>query len=111
MIRFIPTTPARAAGTALLLAAGIATSAQAATPAAGETASDGKGRRFYESVCALCHEADIGPVLLGRSLPPEYFTSVVRSGLNAMPAFRVTDIDDATLQAVAEYLSASKPKQ
>ncbi|ENO84944.1 c-type cytochrome [Thauera linaloolentis] len=106
MIRFNPTPALRTTGSALLLALGLAASAQAASPAS----ADDKGRRFYEKVCARCHEADIGPVLLGRRLPPVFFKTIARSGFNAMPAFRITDVDEATLQAVAEYLSTSKPK-
>ncbi len=94
-----------AAALALALGASVA----AAQDAAPKVAPDA-GKRFYEKVCARCHEAGIGPVLLGRNLPPALFTTIARSGLNAMPAFRVSDIDDQTLQAVAEYLSASKAK-
>jgi len=47
-------------------------------------------------------------VLLGRGLPPEAFQYFVRHGSGPMPAFRVTDIDDATLKELAQYLSTSK---
>ena len=60
------------------------------------------------SICAKCHEAGVGPNLKGRGLPPEYFAAIARNGFNAMPAFRVTDIDDATLQSLGEYLSQTK---
>jgi mono/diheme cytochrome c family protein len=66
------------------------------------------GQTFYQKVCAKCHEAGIGPVLLGRGLPPEAFQYFVRHGSGPMPAFRVTDIDDATLKELAQYLSTSK---
>jgi len=66
------------------------------------------GQNFYQKVCAKCHEAGIGPVLLGRGLPPEAFQYFVRHGSGPMPAFRVTDIDDATLKELAQYLSTSK---
>ena len=82
------------AGAALL--AGTA-SAQTITP----------GQQFYQKVCAKCHEAGIGPVLLGRDLPPATITLIARYGLNAMPAFRHTDIDDATLEQLAAYVSTS----
>jgi len=39
------------------------------------------------------------------------FKLIPRSGLRAMPAFRVSDIDDATLQSLATYLANAKPKQ
>lgn len=69
-----------------------------------------KGQQFYQKVCARCHEAGIGPVITGRGLPEATYVYMARHGLNAMPAFRVTDIDDATLQELAKYLSATQPK-
>lgn len=107
MTIFAPAAALRAAGTAVLLTLGLAAAAAAADPAP----TNDKGRRFYEKVCARCHEAGIGPVLLGRGLPPAMFTTIARAGLNGMPAFRVSDVDDATLQAVADYLATSKAKE
>lgn len=73
--------------------------------AASDPQSIGAGQRFFEKTCAKCHTADIGPELRGRQLPPEYFVAIARNGLNAMPAFRITDIDDATLLEVGKYLA------
>lgn len=70
----------------------------------------GKGQQFYQQVCAKCHEAGIGPVITGRGLPEATYVYMARNGFNAMPAFRLSDIDDATLQDLAKYLSATKPK-
>lgn len=70
-----------------------------------------KGQQFYQKVCARCHEAGIGPVITGRGFSPAVYTTIARSGLNAMPAFRLSDIDDATLLDLAQYLSNTKPKQ
>jgi mono/diheme cytochrome c family protein len=69
-----------------------------------------KGQQFFQKVCAKCHETGIGPVITGRGLPEATYVYMARHGQNAMPAFRVTDIDDATLQELAKYLSATKPK-
>jgi len=69
-----------------------------------------QGQQFYQKVCAKCHEAGIGPVLLGRGLPETTFTYFVRHGNGPMPAFRMTDIDDATLRELASYLSKSPAK-
>jgi hypothetical protein len=33
---------------------------------------------------------------------------IARNGMNAMPSFRVTDIDDATLEDLANYLSKTE---
>lgn len=92
------------------LAAGLSGMALAATAAPPQTI--GPGQRYYEKICAKCHEAGIGPVLKGRGLSPETVIVFARIGVNAMPAFRVTDIDDATLRDVGVYLSkAPAPAQ
>lgn len=79
------------------------------TAVAQEPANIGKGRQYFEKVCAKCHETGVGPVLKGRDLPEATYIIIARLGRNAMPAFRITDIDDDTLIAVAKYL-ASTPK-
>lgn len=88
---------------AVALLSGLTASAFAADPQ-----NITSGHRYYEKICAKCHEAGVGPNLKGRGLPPEYFAAIARNGFNAMPAFRVTDIDDATLQSLGEYLSQTK---
>ena len=92
------------------LLSGLAFAASAATPAAAaaDSHSIGPGQRFYEKTCAKCHEAGVGPVIKGRGFPPATYMVIARNGMNAMPAFRVTDIDDATLQDLAEYLSKTE---
>lgn len=75
---------------------------------ATDAQSIGPGQRFYEKTCAKCHEAGVGPVIKGRGFPPATYMIIARNGMNAMPAFRVTDIDDATLQDLAEYLSKTE---
>jgi mono/diheme cytochrome c family protein len=63
------------------------------------------GAQVYAKVCSHCHEAKVGPVIRGRDLPPAYIRSIVRSGLRAMPSFRSSEIDDGSLEKVAEYIS------
>ncbi|MFK0090481.1 c-type cytochrome [Pseudomonas sp. NPDC090755] len=79
---------------------------------AGTAAADGDGvwkggENVYAKVCGHCHEAQVGPALKGRQLPPPYINAIVRNGFRAMPAFPASFIDDNALQQVAEYLSAS----
>jgi mono/diheme cytochrome c family protein len=38
------------------------------------------------------------------NLIPVYVKTIVRNGLNAMPAFKPTQVTDAELDAIAEYL-------
>ena len=63
------------------------------------------GAEVYTKICALCHETTIGPVLRGRDLDPLYIRLMVRNGSRAMPAFRASEIDDASLEKLAEYIS------
>lgn len=63
------------------------------------------GVEVYKKVCALCHETHTGPILLGQNLDPAYIQMVVRQGSEAMPAFRVSEIDDKTLEKLAEYVA------
>jgi len=67
----------------------------------------GSGKALYDKVCGYCHapEVGVGTVLAGRNLPEPYIRAIVRSGLNAMPAFPASYIDDASLAEVAEYLA------
>ncbi|NVK41872.1 MAG: cytochrome c [Oceanospirillaceae bacterium] len=65
------------------------------------------GEQVYAKVCGHCHEKGIGPVIKGRSLPPSYISAIVRHGFRAMPAFRASFIDDASLAAVAEFVGNS----
>lgn len=72
--------------------------------------SDGKwrdGQEAYDKVCGYCHERNVGPVITGRALTTDYIRAVVRNGNRAMPAFRESEISDATLGEVARLVSAS----
>lgn len=75
--------------------------------AGGAHAAWRDGGEVYDKVCRYCHEANVGPVLKGRALPTEYIQRVVRMGNRAMPAFRPSEIDDATLADVARRVSGS----
>ncbi len=97
-----------ALGAGLMLTAGTAVAQSQSGPQSPTV--EGQGKRFFEKVCAKCHEAGIGPVLTGRGLDPLFYTTIVRHGNRAMPAFRMTDIDDATLQDLGVYLSKSPAK-
>ncbi|MEO8324816.1 MAG: cytochrome c [Nitrospirota bacterium] len=69
------------------------------------------GAEVYAKVCAFCHETAVGPVILGRGHHPLYISLMVRNGNRAMPAFRATEIDDKSLQKLAEFVSKSQPDQ
>ncbi len=80
-----------------------------AMPSAGQAQSAGQWKNadhVYEKICANCHDSGVGPLMTGRNFKPDHYVTVVRHGQKAMPAFRVTEIDDAALQALAEQLAA-----
>ena len=67
------------------------------------------GQEVYDKVCGYCHEANVGPVITGRNLLPDYIKAVVRNGNRAMPAFRESEINDAALAGVVKLVSTSAP--
>jgi hypothetical protein len=65
----------------------------------------------YSKICTYCHDAGVGPVLMGRKLPPEMITKIVRHGLIEMPAFPESFVDNKTLQDLAKYIQESDAPQ
>lgn len=72
-------------------------------------ATERSGEQVYAEICGYCHDHTIGPGILGRGLPPESLEMITRNGLNAMPAFRKTDISDRELAVLAEWIAQSAP--
>jgi 4-cresol dehydrogenase (hydroxylating) cytochrome subunit len=64
----------------------------------------------YQDRCFFCHETKVGPVLRGRGLHTNYVNHVVRNGSRAMPAFRVSEVDDQMLAQLTAFLSKTQPK-
>lgn len=62
------------------------------------------GQEAYSKVCGFCHDRGIGPVIKGLGKNPDLIRLVVRSGNQAMPAFRQSEIDDATLAKIIKYI-------
>ncbi len=93
-------------------------------PELGETAPDlAEGRTVYDKWCATCHspngrmpgtialeakyKGELAPALVYRTdLTPETVELFVRQGVSLMAPFRKTEITDAELQALGEFLSA-----
>ena len=78
------------------------------------------GEKVFQQWCIHCHGADnSGPgtlrltwdkgeaesLLTGRDdLLSQYVVSIVRRGLDEMPSFRITEISEAQLNALADFL-------
>jgi mono/diheme cytochrome c family protein len=61
---------------------------------------------LYSKICANCHDTGVAPTIVGRDFKADHYVTTVRHGSKAMPAFRITEIDDAALLALAEQLAA-----
>ncbi len=99
-----------------MLASALAAMAIAAEPPTG--------KQLFERYCAQCHAPGYGhpgtmqlarvrgkalAVLEERKdLLPAYITAVVRNGLVEMPPYRPTEIDDAALSLLVNYLAPPK---
>jgi mono/diheme cytochrome c family protein len=96
--------------TVAAITAGTIHVARAAPPEiASDTFKWKNGAEVYDKICAYCHEPHVGtqvaPKIRGRDLPPAYIHTVVRNGNRAMPSFRASEIDDASLAKLAKYIS------
>lgn len=97
------------AGAALGVLAGLAAPAEAASPSPSPPPRPPAA--IYAKVCGYCHGQHVGPVI--RRLPPDHVIQMVRNGPRAMPAFRPTEISDAELKALAQWVhdSHADPKE
>ena len=82
------------------------------------------GKQIYEQICLPCHAAGGGhagtmrlgerlgidkSVLLERDdLQPDYVKTIVRYGLQMMPPFRPSELTEAELDALAQYVATQK---
>ncbi len=64
-----------------------------------------KAQQVWADTCAYCHVNGIGPALLGRHLPQATVQALARYGSRQMPAFRNSEISDAELAALADWIS------
>jgi mono/diheme cytochrome c family protein len=97
---------------ALLVISGAGT-AWAAGQTLGQPLPQRSPEKVYASTCGYCHGTNIGPIIRGRGLPAGTIQAMVRSGMNAMPAFRPSEISPAELAALAQWIekSSADPKE
>jgi mono/diheme cytochrome c family protein len=78
--------------------------------APAQSAGEWRGpQHLWDALCGYCHGAGVSLQLLGAKLPAPLIAEVTRSGLKAMPPFAPTQISDAELAALAEWISHSEP--
>jgi mono/diheme cytochrome c family protein len=106
-----------------------------AQESASQTEEIARGKQVYEYWCAPCHAAGLGlpgfgglpgtqqlsikyrgtdvPAVLDErtDLVPEFVRTIVRQGISFMPQFRKTEISDADLEALTEYLTRLNPQR
>jgi len=89
--------------------------------AVSASAADVSGKELFDHYCVYCHgpgNEGAGTLQLARTrgkdkalltertdLKPEYIEYVVRHGLKSMPPFVPSDLTDAELAVLADYLS------
>jgi mono/diheme cytochrome c family protein len=61
--------------------------------------------RVWAGACAYCHAQGVAPPIFGLGLAPAAIAVVVRSGLNGMPAFHPSELTDAQVNALAEWIA------
>lgn len=60
--------------------------------------------QIYRSLCIYCHGTGIGPAILGRHYSPQALMILVRNGINTMPTFRQTEINNKELEDLANWV-------
>lgn len=65
------------------------------------------GEQIYQAFCIHCHQTSIGPEILGRHYSPLALTVLVRNGINTMPTFRTSEINDQELSTLANWVEQS----
>ena len=61
---------------------------------------------IWSATCGYCHaQVAVGPVLFGRGLAPDFISLWVRSGQGKMPAFPASEISDAELQSLTDWIN------
>jgi mono/diheme cytochrome c family protein len=97
----------------------------AADPPAALTLSQEQGRKLFNGSCVYCHGPNVwGTLTLGRRLGADhalleqrtdlvgpYVKTVVRAGMGSMPAFRRTEVSDADVDAIVDYLTRANPSK
>jgi mono/diheme cytochrome c family protein len=117
-------TSARCGGASVLAALALLNMALvgAAEPGAKLTARQEEGRKLYNGSCVYCHGPNVwGTFTLARRLGAEkgllekrtdlvgpYVKSVIRAGVGSMPAMRRTELSDAEVDAIVDYLTRKK---
>ena len=101
----------RGAAVILAVIGAAAVGGAAMAQAAGQWKSSAQ---TFDVTCAYCHQSGVAPPLLGAHPDAKLVAFAVRHGPGGMPAFTPTQISDAELKALAEWLSrqdAPKPAE
>lgn len=84
---------------------GLAAAIIFALNAPASAGNERSGERLAHETCLLCHGTGVGPDLDQQEVPFETLRFMVRNGLNAMPAFRQSELSDADVKAISDYLA------
>jgi len=64
--------------------------------------------QLWRSTCAYCHDGRLASQLLGARLTAQAVLAAARAGPNSMPSFSASQVSDAELRALADWMSRQK---
>jgi mono/diheme cytochrome c family protein len=95
----------RAGRLAMMVGGTAAAVAGAAAAVAAETPITISPARVWAGACSYCHDEGVAPPIFGLGLGAAAIAAVVRGGLNGMPAFHPSELTEAQLQALADWVA------
>jgi len=80
--------------------------------AAAQSAGQWQGpEHIWRAICSYCHATGVGVQLLGTRVPAAIIAEITRKGVNQMPGFAPSQISDAELAALAEWITRASPPE
>ena len=77
----------------------------AAFDATAKTSVDSASAAVWAGSCTYCHDQGVAPPVFGLGLPAAAIAAVVRGGLSGMPAFNPSELTDAQLHSLADWVA------
>lgn len=96
----------RSAGLVATLAVIASSALLGASPSPGSGSPSDEALKDWHASCGYCHGKPRGaPELRGRRLPPDLIIAFARKGATGMPVFHRSELDDARLLRLAQWIS------
>lgn len=93
----------------MLMIAPLAFAAESGTKNPAATLQWQSAEHIWRSSCQYCHEnTPFAPKVLGRNLPVELSRYFIRNGGAGMPVFRLSELSDAEVEMLAQWIYQSQ---